>query len=68
MQHLPKNGGKKKGSNADDDEPCSKDESGRTGEDPKPTGSYYYDDAYGYEDYEPEDDEESDEEDQTSGF
>ncbi|QQS41041.1 MAG: hypothetical protein IPM63_16995 [Acidobacteriota bacterium] len=68
MQHLPKNGGKKKSSDADDAKPRSNRESGPHDEEPEPSRSYYYDDAYGYEDYKPAEDEEAEKEDKTPGF
>lgn len=68
MQHLPKNGEKKSRSNADDADSRENGEAGRSDDESKPSRSYYYDDAYGYEDYEPSDDEEPDEKDQTPAF
>ncbi|HUF03758.1 MAG TPA: hypothetical protein VMM38_06240 [Aridibacter sp.] len=68
MQDLPKKGEKKNPSNADDADSRPDSETERTDEDCEPGRSYYYDDAYGYEDYDPTDEDEPKDAEETGAF
>lgn len=68
MQNLPKRGEKKDPSAAEGSDSRPDDEKERPNADGETGRSYYYDDAHGYEDYEPDADCDPSEEDDEGEF